>query len=331
MKRNVFCSGLLALAIGIMAPLASYGYCPDQGKTGWIITNELLIWTAHQDGLGFTTKPADVLTTTDFTQNGLVHPKYQWDYGFRFGLAYTTCDRGWTFDLNWANIENHAKKHVGGNSGAPDFEGRFPVWSMSPDTLPGDYVSTARSNWHLHTNLVDLNAQYNFCWGERLLVMPFFGVRFASLTQKLSAKYAGGTFFSGVDINRLRSRFYGGGPRLGFNAEYYLMNGFSLDGMFAVDTLWGQYKITQKEEYLGATRLDRENKETRFLLGLDYSLGLSWVGNLCESFPKVTLSAAYEGHLFFHQNRFPRGPYGFFKRDRNLMLHGATLAAAIDF
>lgn len=322
---------LSTLALAILTPLAGYSYCPEQQKTGWDFRDDILYWTAHQSGLAYTNKPADVLVTNNFTTNSLTEPNFEWDYGFRLALGYTICDKSWTFDTAWIHMESKAHGKAQYNSAAPDFQGIFPVWSIGPDTLAGDYVSAASLRWHLHTDIVDVNAQYNFYWGECFLVKPFFGVRLAMLRQKLDARYSGGAFFSGTDENYVRERFYGAGPRAGIDGSYYLTYGFSLFAGGAIDPLYGRFNTSHHEYYLGNQRFDANRHSNHFVLGVDYAAGIKWHGTVCESWPEVTLSASWEGHSFYYLNRLQRSQYDFFKHNRELSLYGLTLSASFDF
>lgn len=304
--------------------------CSTESK-GIHIQKELLYWTTSEDGLAYTNKHSDVLTTTDFTQTDLIHPDFHWEYGFRLQTGYTLSYAPWTFQLSWTYLASKATGSRDLNSGPPDFQGIFPVWSMSPDTLAGDYVSTAHSRWHLHSNIIDFEALYHICWGERLLITPVIGIRGAILNQKLHVKYTGGTFFNGTDDNIMRNRFSGVGPRAGLALDYYLMCGFGLYGMVAATPMYGHYRISQRENYLDARRFLESKEENRFAFSYDYRIGLKWEGLVIESWPCLSLMLSWEGIEFFNQNRLARGSFDFFKRDRNLTLEGWTLSATINF
>lgn len=331
MIKSTFFKNLWIVILGLATPLTAFD-CLESCKPGWNFSDAVLYWYGNEQGLGFTNKPADILTTNDFTQNSVVNPTFKWEWGFRLGIGYTEPNRQWTFKGFWTSIESKAHGHKYVNPGAPDYEGIFPIWSMSPDTLVGDYVTQANSNWHVHTNIGDLIAQYNFaCFCDELTLMPFAGLRGVVLSQKLTAKYSGGTFFTGLDVNTLHNRYYGGGPRFGLNVDYYLACGFSIFGRGAVAPLFGAFHIKQKEKYLDALRYSSHNIAHNSMLSTDYEIGLRWKGLVIETWPFVVLSIAWEGQEFFYANKFRRGNYGFFSRDRALFLQGLTFNAALDF
>jgi len=325
---------LWTIVLGLVLPQTATSYCSGADSScyctepcNWHFRKELLYWTTFEDGLAFTNKHSDVLTTDDFTNTHKIHPDFHWEYGFRLAGGYTVPCTDWTFWVSWANIASKATGQKKGNSGPPDFDGRFPLWSMSPDRLMGDYVSDAKARWNLTTNIVDIEAQYKYCWCN-LEVTPQIGLRVAIINQKLNAKYTGGTFFSGIDENVMRNRFVGVGPRMGSGATYYIWRGIST---FAATPMYGNFYDSHRETYLGADLYSAHNRRSNFTWSFDYQFGFQWEGVVFDSWPKIFLAVAWEGNEFFRQNRMQRGEFGFFKRNRNLSLMGWTFSASFCF
>lgn len=346
-RKFLFLINLFALYLGIIISNQAYAffsdeqdsccieqldYCCEPQPCSWHFKKELLWWTADEDGLEFATRHSDVLTTNDFRTKHLHDPDFHWEYGFRLQGGYTPACSLWTFSLSWANITNKATGTLSGNSGAPDFEGIFPIWSMSPNTLIGDYTSTAKLHWHLTTNIIDLDAEYgNFCFWNRLNLVPQVGLRCAILHQKLRVKYEGGTFFSGVDDNVMRNRFIGFGPRFGGSGSYYLFKGISLQGLIAGTPMYGHFYTSHREFYLENKQFTDSHTLNRFVMSFDYKIGVQWQGKTLDCWPDVILAAGWEGHTFYRQNQMERGDYGFFKKDRDLTLEGWTFSASFCF
>jgi hypothetical protein len=310
-------------------------YCPTcEGSCGedsnWHLRKELIYWTTFEDGLAFTNKHSNVLTTDDFTTTHKIHPDFHWEYGFRLGGGYSLPCTNWTCWVAWTNIASKATGQRQGNSGPPEFQGRFPLWSMSPSTLPNDYISKARMRWYLNTNIVDLDAQYKFCW-YTLEVKPQFGLRIAIIDQKLHTKYSGGTFFSGSDENIMRNRFFGVGPRLGSGFSYYIWQGISAFGLVAATPMYGFFYDSHRETYLDNNLFSAHRRQNRFAWSFDYQFGFQWKGKIFDFWPLVSAAISWEGHEFFRLNRMQRGNFGFFKRNRNLILNGWTFSASFCF
>jgi len=363
MKKLFLCIFLCAIWV------PRFGFS-ERDSPGGFVSAEALFWIANESGLGFTNEPANVLSTDNFTSNPVFDPSFEWEWGFRLGGGYIQDQRHWGYEVFWTNLKAKAHGQKSFNSGAPDFEGSFPIWSIGPDTLVGDYVSSSSSSWHLTMNLVDLNAQYRFClgkcgrspceavsplkrkqlfanrkkkgcieeakppdyepWFDRVDLIPFIGIRMVILDQSLSARYEGGTFFSGVDLNSLECDYWGGGPRLGLIANYFMAYGTSLFGRAALAPLYGRFDLKDRETYLDAVRFDRSNVLHHWLLSVDFAAGVSWKGAVIDDWMFVILGAAYEGQAFIRGNRFFRGPF-FFHKIRNLLLQGLTMSAALEF
>lgn len=316
----------LAYLILFTIPMWGFSISPGLSCSG-----SILYWKASEQGLGFTNKPANILTTDNFTENSIRHPKFQWDLGFRFQLDYTNHCLPWSFQGFWTYLKSKAHGHRSYSSGEPDFQGIYPVWSMGPDSLASDYASSASSHWDLRTNILDLNAQY-LCpyFIEHLTVYPFIGLRAAVLNQKLDAKYEGGIFYSGTDYNTLKNHYIGAGPRLGVNIEYGLQCGFSVFGRAALAPLFGRFHIKQKETYLDNVLLHRSKTSHKTVLSADYCIGLRWAGTLWE-YRDFCFDIAWEGQEFYQANQFFRGDYHFFSKNRSLLLQGFTLSASLGF
>lgn len=332
MNKRIFFTSISILAFSLLSPQVSFSLCPEINLTGLTFSEEFIYWVAREEGLGFSNKHANVLTTDNFTKKATIKPQFKWQWGFRLGVNYTKCDSPWTFQAYWTYLKSKAHGNKRVNSGEPDFKGIYPIWSMADDTLSGDYVSSASSHWHLYTNIIDFNIQHHFSFFcNKLNLRPFLGIRGTSLYQKQTAKYAGGSFFSGEDVNHLRSRYLGAGPRIGLNFDYSLNYGFSIIGRAAVAPLFGSFHIKQREVYLDNVRLHRSRDDHHLVLSTDYQLGIKWKGCIIENLPPSTLGIAWDVQEFYGANRFFRGKYHFFSKNRDLFLQGLTLSTAIDF
>lgn len=309
--------------------------CPapseDDDSKNWHCKKEILVWYATEEGLEYTNKPSNVLTTTDFTRTKLVRPHFSEAVGVRVAAGYSPSCIPWIFSLSWTYFCSDASGSRQFNSGPPNFQGIFPVWSMSPDTLAGDYVSTAKLRWNQESNIIDFDAQYNLYSGKRLTINPFISLRCAIIYQQLHVKYSGGTFFSGEDSNRMRNNFAGVGPRLGTGASYYLCRGFSLQGLVAFAALYGQFHTRHRESYLDASRFRLSNTHNNVTFSADYRIGIQWESSKFEAWPDLVLGLSWETHVFYRQNQMYRGNFDFFKRDRDLTLQGLTITALLCF
>lgn len=327
---------LLILLISAFLPIFASSIETSNDSTqheqhNWIVQNELLFWIAHQDGLAFTDKPSDVLTTDDFTKTSRIHPDFEWDCGYRIIVGYLPDCSRWVFSWEWTSINNQAHRKERHNSGPSSYEGSFPVWSLSPQTLAGDYVSKSRFNWHIHSNIFDFNIQYRIYLKDRFELRPLIGIRGPILNQKLHAIYEGGTFYSDEDENVARNHFWGVGPRFGLEGIYSLCNNFKLIGFVAATPMYGHFKVSHKEFYLDEKIYSHSHTNSRFAWCFDYRVGLQWQGQIQEFLPEMLLGIAWEGHIFYKQNRMQRSDFDFNSGSRNLRLEGVTFSASLCF
>lgn len=297
----------------------------------WTCSKEALYWTSEEDGLSYANKPSNILTTDDFTKTGLVHPNFHWEYGFCLQGGYAPHNSPWSYKIAWTYLASKATAAQYVDSDSPTWLGSFPVWSMAPSTLPGDYVSSSRMRWYLHTNIIDLDVKYAYCGFDNLILSPQIGLRCAILNQKLHVVYEGGSFFSGPDDNLMRNRFLGVGPRVGLNGEYCLGYGFSIRAFAAVAGMYGHYRDSHREEYIETSIFSQSSTSNHLAVSFDYRAGLAWKGKIFSCWPNVDVMISWDGHEFFNQNRMYRGNLGFFKKDRNLTLEGVTLSAFFCF
>lgn len=309
-----------------------FGACFKLNKSPWNPTGSFLYWYAKEQGIGYTNEPANVLTHDNFTSNSVINPSFSWEPGLRLGLGYTKSNRRWSFRTEWIYLPSKADGSKRVNSGAPNFAGTYPIWSMGPDTLVGDYVSSSSSHWHLVSNILDVYAQYHSpCFFRCLELLPFVGARGSFLNQKLKVKYSGGTFFNGIDVNTLHSHYHAAGPRVGLDAECFIAYGLCLFGRGAASPLFGDIFMKQKEMYLARERFHRSHDHYHFVLSTDYAFGLKWQREAIRKKLYTTLSVAWEGELFFYANSFYRGPHHFFSDNRHLFLQGLTFTFGLDF
>jgi len=298
---------------------------PSPCPCPWYLKKEVLYWTTHEDGLEYTTKSSNVLTTDNFTTKSLIHPTFHWEYGFRIQCGYKPAQNPWEFMATWTSLASKATGSQTENSSSPDFRGIFPVWSMSPDTLASDYASTASMHWLLDTTIIDVDALYLLCDWDSLQITPIIGLRGAILNQKLHVKYSGGTFFDGIDDNIMRNKFSGGGPKFGFSGKYLICPKISFIGLATIAPLYGHFDTSHREFYLDTQRFSQNAVIDHFVLSCDFRVGLEWKGKILECMPEVALALSWEGHDFFRQNKLYRGTFDFFKKDRDLILEGWTL------
>lgn len=293
-------------------------YCPEQIS----VSASWLYWSATQKGSDYTTRPSSVFATTNFADSSLVAATNDWESGFRLALDSSYASP-WSVGLHITNY--HGSAH--GSKTAATTEGLFPTLSFANDTLPSDYVTSARIQGSLHTVLVDIVGARLWYSDGRLSLTPSISLRNAWITQRVSASYFGATFTAGADQVSLHSSFYGVGPRVGVKPKYWLGNGLSVYGEAAGAVLYGRFHAHQKETFLAATRASLNSNPHGLRWNADLTAGLSW-----EQSDGYTADLGFDFLYFSKQYAFKHGSqFSLRDQDKGLFMYGMHLSAGLCF
>jgi len=219
---------------------------------------------------------------------------FDWNWGFRVGAGVDlACKTGWTSEIDWTRYHNHTTTTDGPNS----------------------------AKWTLHFDTIDGIFGRNFWVGHCFNLKPFAGLRFARITQKVNTdlETAVGTAVVAT-TNHDSQKFWGLGPQLGLEADWYLAKGFSLYGNLDAAILYGHTK-TRFEDVSASTTAadscDARGSSSAYPLVFDVGFGLRW------EFKYLLVHAGLEHHHYENYNRI--GGYG------DLNLYGLNFGAALRF
>lgn len=271
-------------------------------ETSLYFSGALLYWQSHEEDLSFTNQPSSVFTTTDFTKTSLVGPNFSWEPGFRVTADVGfPCSR-WALGFHWICYNGKADR----SKTAGEFEGMFPVLSINPDTLVGDYTTSASTNWKLRTNFLDILAEATISCSNRFSLVPSIGLRNAWIFQSLHTTYTGGSFNAGSDVVRMRSDFYGIGPRFGLTPWISLPKGFGLYAGGAVSLFYGFFRITETETFVDKEIGNIHKSPQGFRWNGDATIGFLWQYLFSESCMRLILDIGGNYLFFNRQNNFTR-------------------------
>lgn len=309
----------------------------------WSFISDTIYWTACQGGLtygsesfyhtlGTTTTGAD---TEYHTKKK--HPHRRWDLGWRLGIGYDfPCDC-WNASLIWTYFDTdchgrHEEDFTGNQWFTPAFTsipfGGTGNTLLGGRTTPGA-IESAKSQWKLCFNLLDLEIGREFCANSCLTVRPFLGIRGASINDKFRAKYTAVPFVTGtstvvtvdaIDHVHLRNNFEGAGVRGGLDTSYDLGCGLSIYGGVAAALLYGETEIKSREiqdvttttvvgvELPTVVSNEFEHKQRDRDCGVraitDAKVGIQWLWCCCGRLSVWQLG--WEHHFFFHDNQFEK-------------------------
>lgn len=271
---------------------------------------ELLYWRPELCGLESAFGDTTIATTVD--ESGIItttviesdkDPHFKWNTGFRVGaeVAINCFD----LELDWTHFDGRAK--------------------FSEDTQHG--------HWKIKYDVIDLTLGRSFCMTPCLYLKPFFGLRAARIHQRLESHLE--TFFTAAVIGdntvvtdkNDKEDFWGIGPQIGIDADWYLGCNFSLYGSFAVVTYYGDVKNENFDtDTFTRTVSVCDGKKHRCFntIATDAAIGIRW--DSCSTcFCGCNVNSMFK--LGLEQHRI----YDFsdLGSDGNLSLDGGIFAAGI--
>lgn len=300
----------------------------------------LLYFLPHEKCIAMTNKFTDLFTTADVTDEPVVKPHFDWDFGYRVGLGYIFESRRWDMSLQWTHF-NTGSHQTRSTDGDIEF-GMFPIWSLADDILPYDWVAASKSHWRLNLNLLDLDFGRLYGFGKVFFLRPFAGVRSAWINQDLDIRYRGGIFYDGLDLLDLdstfgpdyvdmKNNFYGIGPRLGIEPQLNLGGGLRIYASASGEGQYGFYNVHQKETYFKTVRYHKNRYPQEWVWMADAGAGLLWKTYFARQRCALTFQLGWEYHIFFDQVKLKGDKFGLVSGNRNLSLNGADFSMRFDF
>lgn len=279
-------------------------YCREFNFKG-----ELLFWRPELCGLegafgdttiATTVSPGVITTTVTETSKS---PDYKWSPGFRVGgdMAFTC------FDLEgaWTHYLGRAKFHDEGSYG----------------------------RWKIRYDVIDLTFGRRWCVAPCFYFKPAIGLRGARIRQRLHSHLE--TFFTAlIGDNTVytdkddREKFWGIGPELALDANWYMGHSLSLYGSVAVVSYYGTIRSENYDvdTFTSTVSVSDGKKRQGFnKIGTDAAIGIRWD----KSWTYCTYDFLFMLKLGLEQHRI----YDFSKlgSDGTLSLDGGIFGAGVGF
>lgn len=319
---------------GLTTPAAA-DFCGQNYSDGceWSILDgkmtlgaDWLYWKVQQDGIH-----PGVISTTDtavvpaFDTTRSVHPKFQYESGYRVNLGYELPCDCWDVNICYTYMPSHAKTN------------KFAAASAAETFVPAsgtddEAYSFFTSKWNLNLNNVDLDIGRTVSFGECLKVRPHVGFRTTWFDQKfrsLSSIMLLDTTASFVAAST-KEKFQGYGVEAGLWSDYKLGYGISLVGHFGGSILYSKFKVRSFGSE-GVIAADGVVTETLLTTGtdclysatpsVDYFVGLQYADNFCDMLVRAHIG--WEQHVMFDTNRY--------MTTGNLSGQGLTLGLEVGF
>jgi len=242
-----------------------------------------IYWQVQADGLPVINTEIEDAAGID-VDNILHDSGFQWDPGFKVGMAYNFPSDLWNLQLLWTRLHTRASSEASGLVGGG-----------------GDFtLSHEKIVWKLHYDIVDLTLDKSICICESFSLKPFIGIRYARLNQllelDLTARDSGESVFESIN-----TPLWGMGGLIGLNIDWKLGCGFKFFGMGSVSQLLGRSNARVMAP--DTPTFDQEGpvsiKRNKAFSSLDSAIGISW-----QTPPSclyvVDFQLAWESHTYFN-------------------------------
>ena len=214
-----------------------------EGANLWVM-GEALLWQAVEDNLTYVYVGNDLKAET---KRDLKTTHFDWDFGFKVGAGYNIPRDGWDVDLYWTHIRNTA--HGSQNAHDPK-KLLYPVWGTAGTVFPGT-ATTAKGDWKVNLEQLDLELGREFFVGKFLTIHPFVGARSAWIFQRYDIELKGTAADTGNTLEqetKLKNRYFGFGFVAGLDTDWKLGRGFSIYGDADMSLLMGYFDLLQKRD-----------------------------------------------------------------------------------
>lgn len=297
---------------------------PQIDGYGLFLTADFLWWKLYEGGTEYALKNENSPFNPNSIKGPIKHLNFDWEPGYKVGLGYLFDHDGWDLYLDFTSFKTHAH-----SSASSDIDGLFPLMGIETNGF-----AKAKAHWHVDFYDLNLVLGKSYFVSKYLALRPHFGLTSAWIQQHRHAR------FKNLPISSLKLRgknnFWGIGPRLGVDSQFYLGRHFSLYGDIAGALLWGHFHVKEKERDIatGSEIYDLHDHLHRMVATVGFSLGLSFETNFFDDSSHFMIKAGYEGQYWWRQNQWPifnSFAVDFTRQSEDLNLQGLTVDFRLDF
>lgn len=338
------------------APVCGVAYNPpaysscsgcDSCTGGWVVSGDFLWWKASAGGIALGAEQT-FLQTIDSSSPGfnvielsdtvsVIKPKFDFDAGFRIGVANNCLCDCWDMALAWTHFRTKASASgvsqvFEDNKNTVLVEAFVPYWEHFPvNPIGGISVPmTSTSHYTLQIDLLDLEFGRKYFVSSCFALRPYIGLRAARIDQTykvFSATNEAGNdgFFSANYTSHVnaKSDYIAIGPRAGLDIDLHLGCGLSIVGKAAGSIVYGRFDRHSCELYdtilaedvytVDSATLKYNSKGSNVNSSraiTDLAIGLKWEHcfEMCNSSYPLELAVLWEQHGFFNMVNFDFEP-----------------------
>ncbi|MBS0649840.1 MAG: hypothetical protein JSR93_01640 [Verrucomicrobia bacterium] len=285
---------------------AMYSSAAPPFKSGWgiIAFGDWLYWRANEEGLNYALRGVRPLIATQGIKGELFDISPGYHSGFRIGVNAIFPRDKWDLLFYWTSYHNDSHSSVSPKASQT-------VWPVLLNINNNPFALSAKADWKIHINVLDLELGRSFFVAKHLSIRPFIGFEAAWIKQHLNADYFNitlfqfGQFFPGDDISsHNRNLFSGYGLRGGINTKWPLFCGISLLGNVSFSLLCSDFDISQYEKNINSSpRTSLKDDLHLTSQSLQMFAGICWEWQFMKNRCYFNLHAGWEQQIWFDQNQ----------------------------
>lgn len=226
------------------SPLPPHGPYVKEGYN-FYSSIEFLYSKAIQNGLCYAETGVAIIPGTTSTSSGSVHRvHFPWVPGFKVGIGYYPPHDGWDLFANYTWL------HSSSSDSTKSENGNIIPYGMSSKLI--NSITSAKADWNLHFNSVDLELGRNLYVSRFITFRPFGGLKFTWQDQHLLTRYQVNdsiNALNGIASSHQDQDVWGLGIRLGGNSNWYFYRSWSIATKVAFSGLWLDYNNTRKDRF----------------------------------------------------------------------------------
>jgi hypothetical protein len=323
---------------------------------GWnvFITGSFIYWQAMEEGLdtGLMSYNTAVLSNDSFYDYA-IQMNFKYKPGFKVALGTKLGEHdNWLLSAEYTWLHLSDVKEVV-YADIPDNYVIYPSWGNMPFHVDSFSIVDITAKWKLRYDMIDLEMTRPYYVGTHLVLKPFGALRGGLIKQYYDIKYPSEVGVDGGDAiaytfeTHMIQKSWMVGPRIGIDCDWIFFDYFRLIANAAAGLFYQHFTTTGNNGYTVARTLEYimtrafHNNVGQLTPNLEGALGLGWGSYFGEHNGwHFDLSALYEVHYFFDQNKMYQENLRVGLRSvttpqyteaGNLMMHGLTITARVDF
>lgn len=326
---------------------------PNTVGNNWFVTLDIVYWHPKMGGTEYAYS-----LHPNFSGNILLPQidgdvkvnDFDWDVGLKVGLGYKTPHDSWDVYARYTYYNSDDSSHS---------TKQEPAGLISLTNFGSLLCTKVKSHVEIDLNNLELELARSYFISSRLAFRPHVDVKstWIDIDQDVYMTISSinnNNNTVGLDHKtKADSKFWGLGPRIGIDSQWFLGYGFHIFGELAGSLQYGYFKTLQKEFLPPSQNPLLSNGEAykikhkfhRFIPSVEMFLGLAWGTFMNEDKQHLGLKLGYEVQYFWRvnqiscpddftasgENNVVQARIAFNKGSEDLMFYGITGEVRLDF